>query len=864
MIKLVSKCRSHVRLVAMMLFVMVGAVPWVVGAVNDEQPVRREKNSGSPVMSDDGRFVAFASASGRLVEGDNNRQSDIFVHDLQTGVITRVSVASDGTEANGYSERLEISGNGRFVVFTSLASNLVANDTNNAQDIFVHDRETGGTTRVSVATGGAEVAGWSDFPAVSDDGRFVAFESSANTLVSGDTNNTTDVFVHDRQTGETARVSVATDGTESNRSNSAAAISGNGRFVTFYSWADNLVSGDTNGVGDIFRHDRDTGETTRVSLANGGGEANNYSDRSAMSSDGRFIAFTSLASNLVNDDTNNTQDVFVRDEQTGTVSRVSVSGSGAQGNAQSVLTGMSNNGRFVTFFSEASNLVAGDTNGISDVFIHNLQTGGTARVSVASSGAEANGSSFQGSVSENGRFVAFSSNASNLVAGDTLQQDVFVRDRETKETRLVSLGDYGVQGNEGSYSGRMSDDGRYVAYVSLASNLVAGDNNGLSDIFVYDAQTGLVICASVSTDGQLGNGESTRLSLSDNGRFVAFVSAASNLVPGDTNNAPDVFVHDVVGRQTTRVSVASDGAEAMGGSGDVLLSGNGRYVFFSSEAGNLVAGDNNFKSDIFIHDRQTGATTLLSLAGSGVVENGGSTLRAVSSDGRFLAFTSYSSNLVAGDTNNTEDAFVYDRQTGVTARVSVATGGAEGNGSSNVMDMSDNGRFVSFTSSASNLVANDTNSSTDGFIHDRDAGTTTRVTVATDGSPNNAFSSGPLLSSDLRFAVFESNATNLVANDTNGYTDIFVRDLQMNQTKRLSGAVNGAEANDNSYVAAVSNNGRFTLFVSLATNLVADDVNEAYDLFLYDQETGETKLISVIDPVLQLTPHLYIPIVRRN
>ncbi len=323
-------------------------------------------------VSADGRFVAFRSYATNLVPGDTNGYSDTFVHDRQTGETTRVSIASDGTEADGHSYAPTISGNGRFVAFYSYATNLVSGDTNGVLDIFVHDRQTGETTRVSVASDGTEGNDTSDDPTISADGRFVAFRSDASNLVPGDTNGFTDIFVHDRQTGETTRVSIASDGTEANGSGSAPNISANGRFVAFYSYATNLVPGDTNSETDIFVHDRQTGETTRVSVASDGTEANNRSDDPSLSADGRFVVFRSHATNLVPGDTNEYSDIFVHDRQTGETKRISMNAQGAEGNEESDSPSISADGRVVVFPSDASNLVPGDTNNRGDVFVYAL------------------------------------------------------------------------------------------------------------------------------------------------------------------------------------------------------------------------------------------------------------------------------------------------------------------------------------------------------------------------------------------------------------------------------------------------------------------------------------------------------------
>ena len=415
------------------------------------------------------------------------------------GATTRVSVATGGTQASGHSSRSAISANGRYVAFSSGASNLVAGDTNGVEDVFVRDRVSGATTRVSVATDGTQAnggTGGSSAPAITADGRYVSFFSWAYNLVAGDTDNVGDVFVHDRLTGATTRVSVATDGSQANSDsvtsgdNETPSISADGRYVAFHSWASTLVPGDTNFDPDVFLHDRVTGATTRVSVATGGAQVNGGSYQPAISTDGRYIAFYSAASNLVAGDTNVTGDVFVRDRVSGATTRVSVATGGSQANGFSGRVAISADGRYVAFNSDATNLVAGDTNGRVDAFVRDRVAGATTRVSVANGGAQAN-DHIQAvdapAISADGRYVAFGSWASNMVTGDTNgKQDVFVRDRVAGATTRVSIATSRAQANSDSFVGTMSGNGRHVAFWSQASNLVAGDTNGKQDVFVRD------------------------------------------------------------------------------------------------------------------------------------------------------------------------------------------------------------------------------------------------------------------------------------------------------------------------------------------------------------------------------------------
>jgi len=427
------------------------------------------------------------------------------------GITRRVSVDSAAGQGDGPSEYPAVSRDGGYVGFHSAATNLVSGDTNGRDDVFVHQRETAITQRVSLSSSGGEGNSDSLHPAIGDDGHYVAFDSNASNLVSSDTNGWVDVFVRDRQTNTSERVSLSSSGVEGNDTSWYPAISGNGRFVAFQSFASNLVSGDSNDVEDVFVRDRQAATTTRVSVATGGAQATGGSGAwLSISADGRYVAFTSDASNLVAGDTNGFGDVFVRDRDTdadgifdeaGAVSttRVSVSSGGVQGNNESYYAAISGNGRYVAFGSAATNLVAGDSNGSSDVFVRDRQANTTTRVSVNSAGIQGNAGSFAVAISSDGRRVAFQSQASNLVAGDTNGfGDVFVRDRDTDEdgtfdeagevsTARVSVSSFGGQGNAESLEAAISGDGNQVAFVSSASNLVPGDTNGTSDIFLHDA-----------------------------------------------------------------------------------------------------------------------------------------------------------------------------------------------------------------------------------------------------------------------------------------------------------------------------------------------------------------------------------------
>ncbi len=318
-----------------------------------------------------GRFIVFASDATNIVGGDTNGKRDLFIRDRVAGTTSRISISSAGAQANGASNGPRISSDGRWVVFESDATNLVAGDTNGVTDIFLRDRLSSTTTRVSLNSAGQQANGGSTGGSVADDGLSVAFASSASNMVAGDTNNAVDMFLRNRSAGATARISVSTDGVQGNLSSSTGLISGNGRYIAFVSSALNLVYGDTNAADDVFIRDRYHATTTRISLAPV--QANADCLLGAISGNGRYVLYSSPATNLAPSDTNAARDAFVHDNWTFLTQRVSVGHQGQQAAGACTGTALSGDGRFATFNSLAGNLVPGDTGGFSDVFLRDLR-----------------------------------------------------------------------------------------------------------------------------------------------------------------------------------------------------------------------------------------------------------------------------------------------------------------------------------------------------------------------------------------------------------------------------------------------------------------------------------------------------------
>ena len=386
------------------------------------------------------------------------------------------------------------------------------------------------------------------------------------------------------------------------------------------------------------------------------------------------------------------------------------------------------------FYSYSSNLVPGDTNGTTaDIFRKDTQTGAITLVSTASNGDQGNNESYDPSISADGRYVVFRSHSSNLVPGDTngTTGDIFRKDTQTGAITLVSARAMAIKGIIESYHPSISADGRYVVFTSYVSNLVPGDTNGTPDIFRKDTQTGVLTLVSAASNNDQGNNLSYEPSISADGRYVVFTSHASNLVPGDTNGTPDIFRKDTQTGVITLVSAASNGDQGNNQSYHPSISANGQLVVFTSDANNLVNGDQNYLTDIFRHEIATGTTTIVSVTGV-ARRSRPPTARAyshgdqkLSADGRYVVFYSYASNLVPGDTNGTTDIFRKDTQTVAITLVSAASNGDQGNNESYDPSISADGRYVVFYSYASNLVPGDTNGTTDIFRKDTQTGVIT-------------------------------------------------------------------------------------------------------------------------------------------
>lgn len=386
------------------------------------------------------------------------------------------------------------------------------------------------------------------------------------------------------------------------------------------------------------------------------------------------------------------------------------------------------------------------------------------------------------------------------------------------------LGGTGVGSGDNIFTTAVNYDGRYVAFYSISATLVAGDTNGHTDTFIQDTQTGTVTRLSVSTAGAEGNGASTITSISDDGNYAAFASTATSLVLGDANGQNDVFIRNIQAGTTEFISVSSAEVQSDGLSDSPSISADGRYVVFRSDGDNLVAGDDKTVGDIFLRDTVAGTTILVSKSSDGTAGNGESSQGVISADGRFVVYTSYATNLVADDANGLADIFRYEIATGETTRVSVDSDGLErSGGNSTFSSISADGRYVSFNS------ALDFTSDSVGGIHniyrkDVETGEVVLVSNNVSGSYADNSSFNSKISADGQFVAYYSDATNLVADDTNGFKDVFVTDVQSGVTKIASRSDSGAQGDDISNTlgnASLSGNGQKVVFYTSANNLLS-------------------------------------------
>ena len=701
---------------------------------------------------------------------------------------------------------------------------------------------------VPLPTGGD---GNSAAPVVSPDGRFVVFTSAANDLVPGGNSFCSlNVFLRDRASNTTVLVSGNWSGTGGGNGNSMLGrVSTNGQFVVFQSDASNLVPNDTNGVTDIFVRDLVAGTTTLVSVSTNGGPANGASTDPVMTPNGRFVAFISRASNLVPGDNNGIPDVFVRDLTAGTNYLVSVGASLASGNPNLTMAtpSITPDGRYVAFFSQATNLVPTvPATSQGEVYVCDRVAGTTiwastnaAAIVSATLGLSAM-PAYHPRLSGDGRYVAFKAGPTNSTSA------VVVLEYDSTAATTIVINTNGIGGStslDDNYGPEMTPDGRFIAF---ARN--EGDPNfGYSSVHVWDSQSATDTLVSDDGSGVPPNTTSYMPVISTNGQFVAFLSNATNLTGNTVLNGSHIYLRNLQSDTTQLVDVDTNG---IGSTDDGLtslsLSADGQWVAFSSPDGSLVNLDINRAYDVFGRDVVGGTTEIISQRDATVIPQAGDGFSAlaqasVSADGRWVAFASMADDLVPSDTNQTQDVFVRDLVNGTNLLVSVGLGGGSAlGGASTSPVISTNGRYVVFISAASNLVAGPVNTHANVFRRDLQSGITALVSAGNDGvTPGNDDAFDPVITPDGRYIAFISLASNLAG--INSGVNTYWRDMNLGQTVGLQGYVYALDP-------SLSSNGRYVAYaygVNITTvRLQIRDTQSGTDIYT----NTEAVTSAAIDP----------------
>ncbi len=892
-----------------------------------------------PSISADSRFIAFSSKADNLVPGDTNGIEDIFVFDRNSNVIERVSMANDGSQESNFSFQPSISADGRFVAFGSYAENFVPGDTNDTSDIFVYDRQQHSIQCVTLGINGAIGNSDSFYPSISADGRYVVYSSSASNLVTGDTNGKGDTFIFDTVRKTTERVT-GQSGAEST-GGGIASISSNGQFIAFSSFEDNLSPLDMNGSLDEYVYDRISRQFERISFtATSTQSFVNESGNQTISADGRYVSFDASTS-LVPEDINGKSDVYVYDRTNHSLELISKGLGGQMANGESSVPSISPGGRFVAFTSTSSNLVLNDSNNTKDIFIFDrtlrtLERVNDANNGIYSSNADSLFENLQVSLSDDGRFGVFAS------VGDKL--DINLLDRNSQQIRPAPF-DQGfstIRGTELTLVGETLTRFSVSGSVDLVDTIISGTNADLGSQVSFknvlqDSSPGVSFLGKLDRIGTappvhlllrgnpaidqgsiLFSGSRDQLGVlrgkPDIGAVEVVDANVSGLVYIDSNrnqlfddgettipdvqvrlqsplsirsaisNAAGVFKVEKIdpGKLTATVSLPKNFTKSVpvtqripptfvpnkssffGG-----LSSDGRFVAFESDATNLVPNDTNNTRDLFLYDRQ-GKTVIR------VAENAAFSSPSVSPDGGFVVYNSilypsgmssvFAYNVLSSRTEligggsgaklsndgrfvvfSSQGLFVYNRDTQVTEQQNITTTGGLPNDFINHSSISDDGRYIVFDSLADNLVASDINLHQDVFLYDRVDKKTTIVSANAMKVQGNGDSLSPSISADGRYVVFLSDSTNLIESGTKNVRNVFVFDRITGSLELVSKSSKGAQGDDFSSTPSISSDGRFVSYGSDATNLVDGDTNRNRDIFLFDRSSTTTLRLNLTD-----------------
>jgi len=856
----------------------------------------------------------------------------LFAASAHAGSLQLLSVRDPSIAApaggNGDSGSSIISDDGRYVVFASTAQNLTTNRPVSSGlaprfiNVYIRDRVTSNTTLVSVSLTGTSGDGDSLPSAISTNGQFVLFESAADNLVAGDTNGTTDVFVRDLLAATTTLVSVSTNGTVGNGASRNAVMTPDGRYVAFTSSSSNLVANDQNAIPDVFIHDLQSQTTTLVSVGAQPATYASYSESPEISADGRYVAFFSTATNLtVNVAT--AGDIYVRDVTGGSTAWASTNARVAFGQSNIVCCNfrLSADGQTIAF--EAC------TNGMSNpravVLRYNQLSGITDIIHTNASFPSLLPEDIHNlDMTPDGRFVTYVANTNTCV----FQWDAVTTSNNLVNQTLTGGIPLGNISQSVCNWARIDASGRYVAFHCSGTNLVTNTLATPDNYYVRDLQNGTTTLMNADT-----NGLSTPVNIyappavSAQNSLVAFAAPDGSLVPNDRNHADDVFVRDLAGPaelvSAHAPALASFAPRSFSGVTTFCLSTNGRYAAFSCDADDLVSGATNLWRNVFIRDLLMGTNLLVSARADGSELDGFSSGPSISADGRYAAFFSFSSNCVPGDANNAEDIFIRDLQAGTNFLVSVSTNGGFGDLDSFLPVISADAKYVLFHSLSKNLSPVPIGVGTESiFLRNLQTQTNyvlatnypTAISMTPDGhfisyltivgpitnlyvwntlqakkiytntsslltgtamsphgrwvaytslknqklnifdlqaSTNGTVASGPFMtinslqfSDDERYLVY-STAAPLDSADSNGTNDIYLYDTLNGTNQLISRRLNAAGTpNGPSDSASVSPDGRYIAYRSWSTDSSPNDLNNVPDMFLYDRLSGINILVS--------------------
>lgn len=744
-------------------------------------------------LTPDGRYTLFRSHASNLLPGDTNHVADLFLYDADSGTLERVSLGDDDAQSNGpVGEMSALSDDGRFIVFESAATGLVATPTGGYRHVYLRDRAAGTTTLLTRLGNGAAAAGNSGNAQVSADGRYVVFDTSA-ALDAKDTNGVRDVYRLDRTTEQFALMSVSLDGRPGNADSVQPQISADGSSVLFTTFATNLIPYDTNGYGELLLSKPAAGTLQRVSVQADGSAILGMvfpPQSDALSADGRFVLVRTYLP-LVTEDSNGAVDGYLYDSQNGSIQRVTLTANGAEIAGYTFVTGLSRDAARITMISNAADIVTGLPLGGSRVFLRELASGAVTHVTFRSGGEQSGDDASSAAASTDGTVVVAATFSGGFVSGDTNDMiDVIRQD------------------------GLSSPAQRLSAPLTGAATTGANHDSGLAPL------------------GYAGSADA---------RFIAFGSRASNLVVGDLNNTSDIFVRDRLLGTTERVSVHSNGTEGYCASYSPAISDDGRYVVFAS-CTRFDVTPQTLRFDIYIHDRTLHTTTLLSRTPQGTPGNSFSGSPSVSADGRYVAFYSCASDLVPDDLNAQCDAFVRDTVTGTTtlATPSISAGGADQPTYSAYI--SRDGRYVAYTTLASNLVADDTNNYEDVFVFDRETQTVERISVDSQELPAIGYSSFQSMTADGSQVLFSSTAANL--DPQAPLVAIYLRDRNAGTTTLVSRTNGGAPLFSGGPAALSADGSRIAFVIAQQPPALAE---YTYSILLLDRTASRVERVRTLD-----------------